>query len=306
MAEQPILVTGAAPGSQGSTGWHIVQLLRERGVPVRAFVRTLDARSDELKSLGAEVVQGNLLDFASVQRAMAGIRRAFFTYPVEAGLLDATAIFAQAARKAGVELLVNVSQLRAREGTTSTPRQHQHWLSDEVFGWAGVGAIHLRAAAFYENLRALVGTSIARQDGMYLPWGQGDAVIPLIAGEDVARVAAGLLADPPASPSNAYYLIGELLTVDEIRDTFTDALARPISYHEITDEQWCKGAEARLNAHALEHLSHLWRGLRTRGTKKGEDDYIVTDAISILGGSAPKTLNEFIRENRDVFRLPQT
>src|SRR5438874_987660 len=264
MVRQPILVTGAAPGSQGSTGWHIVKLLRERGFPVRAFVRTMDERSDKLGSLGAEVIQGNLLEFESVQRAMTGVRRAFFTYPVEAGLLDATAIFAAAARTAGVKLLVNVSQLRAREGATSTPRQHQHWLSDEVFDWARIGAVHLRAAAFFENLRALVGTSIAQQDSMYLPWGQGDAVIPLIAGEDVARVAAGILANPPIKRSEACYLIGELLTVNEIRDTLADALSRPIRYQNITDEQWCKAAEARLNAHALEHLSHLWRGLRTR------------------------------------------
>src|ERR1700704_199879 len=149
MVRQPILVTGAAPGSQGSTGWHIVKLLRKRGVSVRAFVRTIDERSHRLESLGAEVMQGNLLDFESVQRAMTGVRRAFFTYPVETGLLDATTIFAAAARKVGVKLLVNVSQLRSREGVTSTPRQHQHWLSDEVFDWARVGAVHLRAAAFF-------------------------------------------------------------------------------------------------------------------------------------------------------------
>jgi len=200
-----------------------------------------------------------------------------------------------------LELLVNVSQLRAREGATSTPRQFQHWLSDEVFEWAGIGAVHLRAAAFYENLRALVGNSIAQHDEMYLPWGPGDAVIPLIAGEDVARVAAGLLSSPPAKRPSAYYLIGELLTVDEIRDTFSDALSRPIHYYNISDEEWCKGAEARLNAHALEHLSHLWRGLRTRGTKKGEGDYIMTDVIGTVGRRSPKTLKEFIRENRNVF-----
>lgn len=63
MANQTILVTGAAPGSQGSTGWHIVRLLCERGLPVRAFVHTVDERSDRLRSLGAEVIQGDLLNF---------------------------------------------------------------------------------------------------------------------------------------------------------------------------------------------------------------------------------------------------
>jgi uncharacterized protein YbjT (DUF2867 family) len=70
MSKGPILVTGAAPGSQGSTGWHIVRQLRQKNVPVRAFVRTIDKRSDELRGLGAEVVQGDLLDYGSVKRAM--------------------------------------------------------------------------------------------------------------------------------------------------------------------------------------------------------------------------------------------
>jgi uncharacterized protein YbjT (DUF2867 family) len=252
----------------------------------------------DLQSFGAEVVQGDLLDHGSVRGAMSGVRRAFFTYPVEAGLLDATAIFAEAARKAGVNLLVNVSQLRAREGVTSTPRQHQHWLSDEVFEWARVGAIHLRAAAFFENLRALVGNSVAEKDSMFLPWGEGDKIVPLIAGEDVARVAAGLLASQTRAPADAYYLIGELLTVNGMRDTISEVLGRPIQYYNITDEAWRKAAESRLNAHALEHLSHLWRSFRTRNNT---DDYVISDVIEKVGGRAPKSLIEFVRENRDAF-----
>ena len=57
---QPILVTGAAGGTQGSTGRRIAALLLEEGIPVRAFVHKLDARSEALQALGAEVVQGDL------------------------------------------------------------------------------------------------------------------------------------------------------------------------------------------------------------------------------------------------------
>jgi len=39
---QPILVTGAAGGAQGSTGRQITALLLGEGIPVRAFVHTLD------------------------------------------------------------------------------------------------------------------------------------------------------------------------------------------------------------------------------------------------------------------------
>src|SRR5262245_17288777 len=100
----PILVTGAAGGPQGATGRHIAGLLIERGIPVRAFVHKLDARSDRLRDLGAEVFEGDLLNLASVRRAMQDIQRAYFTYPVADGLLEATTIFALAAREAGTEV----------------------------------------------------------------------------------------------------------------------------------------------------------------------------------------------------------
>ena len=109
---EPILVTGASGGSQGSTGRRIVSLLLEKDIPVRAFVHKLDARSDALRELGAEVVRGDLLDRDSVRASLKGIKRAYFTYPVTDGLLEATTIFAMAAREAETELVVNWSEAR--------------------------------------------------------------------------------------------------------------------------------------------------------------------------------------------------
>ena len=101
----PILVTGAAGGTQGSTGRLVANLLLEQGIPVRALVHKLDSRSDELRKLGAEVVEGDLLNPASVQAVMRNVKRAYFTYPVADGLLEAVAIFATAARDAGLEFM---------------------------------------------------------------------------------------------------------------------------------------------------------------------------------------------------------
>ena len=78
---QPILITGAAAGNQGSTGRTVATTLLEKGIPVRAFVHRLDDRSNELRRLGADILQGDLLNPASVQRAMENVKRAYFTYP---------------------------------------------------------------------------------------------------------------------------------------------------------------------------------------------------------------------------------
>lgn len=148
----PILVTGAAGGQQGSTGHAITMLLLEMRIPVRAFVHKIDARSDALRQQGAEIFEGNLLDPASVQQAMEDVARAYFTYPVTGGLLEAAAIFATNARDAGLEMVVNNSQY---QGTPDDPafrdlkyapsfRNLQHRLADRIFDWAQVGAVHLQ------------------------------------------------------------------------------------------------------------------------------------------------------------------
>jgi NAD(P)-dependent dehydrogenase (short-subunit alcohol dehydrogenase family) len=146
----PILVTGAAGGAQGSTGRKITSLLLQQGFPVRALVHKLDSRSDELRQQGAEVVEGDLLKPASVRAAMRDVKRAYFTYPVVDGLLEAATIFAVAARDAALELVIDNSQFQGRPGDpafrglsrAASFRNLQHRLADRIFDWAEVGAVH--------------------------------------------------------------------------------------------------------------------------------------------------------------------
>src|SRR5579859_6073078 len=99
---KPVLVTSAAGGRQGKTGRHVAEMLLKRGVPVRAFVRTIDGRSERLRALGADIVAGDFLDIRSVQRATDGAGAVYFAYLVQDGLMDATAIMALAARQARI------------------------------------------------------------------------------------------------------------------------------------------------------------------------------------------------------------
>ena len=55
MSKSPILVTGAA-GTVGAVGRTIVELLRQRHLPVRALVRRYDERAEALSATGAEIV----------------------------------------------------------------------------------------------------------------------------------------------------------------------------------------------------------------------------------------------------------
>jgi uncharacterized protein YbjT (DUF2867 family) len=128
-----------------------------------------------------------------------------------------------------------------------------------------------------------------------LPWGSDSTLIPLVAAEDVARVVTELVTAPSLLAGAAYPLIGAVLTVREIIETFGRVLGRDVRYEQISDEEWRRGAlSVGINQHAVEHLSQLWRFLRESGV--GPEYAQVTDAIEKLGGEKPKTLDGFLRE----------
>jgi dihydroflavonol-4-reductase len=113
---KPTLVTGA----NGHVGNNVCRLLRERGEPVRAMMRDT-ADPAPVADLGVEIVRGDILDRAAVERAMAGVGRVYHT---AAGFLmwskdpardiigasvDGTRHVLEAAAAAGVEKVLYVS-----------------------------------------------------------------------------------------------------------------------------------------------------------------------------------------------------
>jgi uncharacterized protein YbjT (DUF2867 family) len=121
----------------------------------------------------------------------------------------------------------------------------------------------------------------------------------MVSGEDVAHVAAGLLTASSVPPGGSYPVIGEVLALRDIVATFSRVLGREVRYHQIPDELWYAGALQRgLNQHALEHLSQLWRSIRT--TPASSATWEPTATIETLGGRKPKTFEEFLREEQSA------
>jgi uncharacterized protein YbjT (DUF2867 family) len=76
----PILVTGAAGGAQGSTGRKVAEILLERGQSVRALVRTDDDPEQVASRVEAEV--SGVKPMTTTEFADANIR------DLEEGVLD--------------------------------------------------------------------------------------------------------------------------------------------------------------------------------------------------------------------------
>jgi uncharacterized protein YbjT (DUF2867 family) len=293
-----LFLTVGAGGSHGATGNHVTRQLLARGLAVRAFVRQEDKRSEELKLLGAEIVVGDLHDFDVVRAALDGVGRAYFTYPLAEGLLEATAIFAAAGRQAGLQTIVNMSQITAGP-THASPAARQHWLAERVLDWSGIGSTHLRPPFFLENLITLAGSTSRTEGKFYLPYGQGRHAP--VCGEDLARVAVAILSDPEAHHDKTYVPTGPTsLSMEEMAKVFTDVLGRPVEYVDVPVELW-KQVLSGLNGmspYLIEHLSRV-----AVSHQQGGFD-TVTDEVATIGGAPPKSLEAFIRENATVFAAP--
>jgi uncharacterized protein YbjT (DUF2867 family) len=237
-----ILITGAA-GQLGSVGRTVTGLLIDRGFAVRAMVRREDERAAALRTAGAEVVAGNLLEPGDVYRVVSGCQRVYFSMSLSAAYLEAAVTMAAAARETGVSALVNMSQMTVSEmslqNTTPSRQQRQHWLSEQVFAWCGVPVITVRPTMFLESLLPLTASGVRERGRLELPFGRGKT--SPVASADVAQVVAALLADPVPHTGRVYELTGpRSQDLDGVAREFSEALGRDVSYVDVNPEAWEK------------------------------------------------------------------
>src|SRR6476619_6925494 len=222
MSRRTFLVTGAT----GDTGGATAEQMLAREHPVRALAHREDDRAKRLQGLGAEVVFGDFLNLDDVRAALRGVAGAYFCYPIRPEIIQATAFFAQAAKDAGVECVVNMSQISAREDAKSHAAQ-DHWIAERVFDWSGLTVVHLRPTYFAEWLLYLA--PMIRAGLLHVPFGTGKHAP--IAAEDQGRVIAGILDDPAAHKGKTYPLFGPVeYTYEETAKVLGRVLGRPVQY----------------------------------------------------------------------------
>ncbi len=293
MSKPLILVTGAT----GKTGAPVVKQLIERGYPVRAFVRRLDERSQRLSELGAEVVQGDFLDLPSLVAAMKGVKRVYFCYPPSENLLEATMNVAIAAKREGIEGLVNMSQVSARE-IAKSPLAFTHWQSEQIFDWADIGAAHITPTFFAEDLYLFTGRSIAAEGKMYLPFGEG--MHAPVAAEDISRVVVGILEDPKSHVGQRYIITGlKNMNMVEVAQVLSKELGKKIEYIDLPLENWRQALvkQPDFPEYLANHLVHVAKDHQD-GVFSGQNDI-----VERIGGQPPQSVEDFVRTHIDHFTV---
>ena len=291
MSTQKILVSGAT----GKTGQHTIHHLLEGGQVVRAMVHKEDERAEALRGTGVEVVVGELLEHDDVIRAAAGTSAAYFCYPIRPGLIQATAYFADAATRAGVKAVVNMSQISAREDSKSHAAR-DHWIAERIFDRSGIPTVHVRPTFFAEwLLLPFLRSSILEKGIIDLPFGNGRHAP--IAGEDQARLIATILAAPAAHVGKTYTLCGPTeLDQAGIAAAIAEVLGRKISYQPQTIPQYRECLEkAGYPEFMIQHLCAVAIDYQN-GLFSGEDKFIAK-----LTGKPPMTVQDFVASHRQAF-----
>lgn len=199
-----ILVTGAT----GKTGGAIVAQLIEKGLPVRAIVRSRDVRSKQLDRLGAETVVVDLFDPDQMLKAMRGTVHAYYCPPFHPYMIQSAAVFVAAARESKLEAIVGLSQWLASPNHPSL-HTRQLWLVEQLLSSiSGIAYMNVNPGFFADNYLRFI--DFASLLGVF-PVLTGDSRNAPPANEDIARVAVALLRNPDRYAGRSYRPTGPKL-----------------------------------------------------------------------------------------------
>jgi uncharacterized protein YbjT (DUF2867 family) len=226
-----ILVVGAT----GTLGRRLVPALVPAGEPIRALVRPPASRLDVAR---VDVVEGDLLDPISVERALHGVRTvvcAVSGFGGRAGA-DVRGVDGEGTRRLlgsaatmGVEHLVLVSAFDAGPGHP-LELQREKFRSEEALRQSGIGWTIVRPAPSMQTWAQVIGGRLP--GGKALVLGRGDNPISFVAAEDVAwTVVEAVEAGPTA---RIIELTGpEDLTAMEVVERMGSALGRKLEVMRI-------------------------------------------------------------------------
>lgn len=275
----PLLVTGAT----GTVGRRVVQALRRRGLPVRAFVRDAE-RAAALLGPDVELSLGDFERPDSLAVAMAGIERVFLTSANGPDQVRHEGNVIDAAAGSGVQLLVKLSTVGAEAGS-SLPGLDWHGRIEEHLRRSGLTAVILRANLFMSNLLASADAIAAGT--LAAPAGDGKAA--MIDPDDVAAAAAAILAGVPGRCATFELTGPEAVGHDQIAAALTAATGRLVRYVDLPADQARSGfAAAGLPDWLVTHLDGAYRLLRS-----GSLDQVSGAALQ-LTGQPPSNIASYV------------
>ena len=225
-------------GSSGFVGRHVAQELRADGYAVRCLARN-PAKVQDLAAIGCEVVQGDMLDLASMQHALESVDAAYISVHTlspqparTAGQgfmdveMDGLRNIVTACRTNGVRRLIYVTFLGAApDGPSAWIRGR--WKAEQFLLHSGLDVTVIRPGQIVgvggQGFNMLVAQA---KRSTALIMGSGRQKFRTIALDDLVYYLVGVLNDPRAH--GQCYDVGsdDILTTDHMIDRAADILGR--------------------------------------------------------------------------------
>lgn len=239
----------AVTGATGQQGGAVARKLLADGWQVRALTRDINKpAAQELKSLGAELVTGDMDDGAELDAAFKGVYGVFsvqnFWLPNVGfeGEIRQGKLVADVAKAAGVQHLVYSSVGSAHRGMGQKHFESK-WIIEQYIHTLDVPFTIFRPVAFMDNnnwTRAYILSGTYTGQGL-----NADKGFQTIAVEDIAVFVSLAFADSKSYNSNTIELAGDELTETQTAEVFSKVIGRPVTLTAPTPGQsWAPAEEA--------------------------------------------------------------
>lgn len=256
MSDSKVIAVVGATGAQGGGLARAILEDPEGGFAVRAITRNPDSeQARALAEAGAEVVEADLDDEASLVGALAGADGAFFVtnfwehFSPEREYAQAGNL-ARAAKRAGVRHVIwstledtrrwvplEDDRMPTLMGEYKVPHFDAKGAADDLFREAGVPTTFLLTSFYWDNFIHFGSGPAKGPDGRWaLTMPMGDGRLPGIAVEDIGRCVYGIFRRGDEMIGETVGLAGEHLTGEEMAQGLGRALGIEVRYHDVAPE----------------------------------------------------------------------
>lgn len=253
MPEKKIIAVVGATGAQG--GGLVRAIMRDKSGPFTARALTRDVHSDKaraLAALGAEVVQADVDDAASITRAFTGAYGAYcvtFFWSHFSGERETAEgrTMARAAKDAGVQhaiwstfedtrkfIPLGDPRMPTLQGKYKVAHFDAKADANAAFTELGVPVTFLLTSFYWENLIYFGSGPTKGPDGkLAITYPLGDKKLPSMASEDIGKCAYGIFKRSRDFIGKTVGIAGEHLTGAQMAAALTRALGQEVRYNDV-------------------------------------------------------------------------
>ncbi len=258
MPDKKIIAVMGATGSQG--GGLVRAIQQDSSSPFRARAITRDSKSDKarrLAELGAEVVEADVNDEPSLERALKGAHGAFCVtffwehMSPEKEISHARAQ-AQAARKSDVAHVIwstledtrkwvplNDTRMPTLQGKYKVPHLDAKGEANHFFTEFKLPVTYLLTSFYWDNfINFGMGPKPGPDGTLVLSLPMGDKKMAGIAAEDIGRCAHGIFRQRREHIGKTVGIAGGHLSGERMAASLAKALGREVRYNAVTPEAY--------------------------------------------------------------------